>query len=266
MARIQPTMTDDEVMEFIANGYVVLEAIVDDSYNRACADVPAGRADDLAQDGEFIRQVLLQPQAAGVVRSLLGENFRVPTGAHHHLFSEPFVGQTWHSDGLSGSGCEINEVQCYYYPRDVTLEDGPTIVLPGSHCRVVDREAIAHYNDIVGQVALTVSAGTVVVTRYGIWHRAGPKLNHNPRSMIKYSYFRQASPRRDWVVDSERPPAYHADVKLTYMGAVEAYREVVRRRRTWHWLCNLDDAASRHVEDPRPYYELGSRPVDEIDA
>ena len=84
--------------------------------------------------------------------------------------------------------------------------------------------------------------------------------------MIKYSYFRQASPRRDWVVDSERPPAYHADDKLTYMGAVEAYREVVRRRRTWHWLCNLDDAASRHVEDPRPYYELGSRPVDEIDA
>ena len=138
-------MTDDDVMEFIANGYVVLEAIVDDSYNRACADVPAGRADDLAQDGEFIRQVLLHPQAAGVVRSLLGENFRVPTGAHHHLFTEPFVGQTWHSDGLSGSGCEINEVQCYYYPRDVTLEDGPTIVLPGSHCRAVDREAIAHY-------------------------------------------------------------------------------------------------------------------------
>ena len=56
------------------------------------------------------------------------------------------------------------------------------------------------------------------------------------------------------------------DVKLTYMGGVESYRERVRCRRTWHWLCNLDDAASRHVEDPRPYYELGSRPVDEIDV
>ena len=160
----------------------------------------------------------------------------------------------------------MTELQCYYYPEAVDPEDGPTTILPGSHCRAVDREAIAHYNDIAGQVALMVSAGTVVVTRYGIWHRAGPKLNHNPRSMIKYSYFRQASPRRDWVVDSERPPAYHADAKLTYMGGVESYRELVRCRRTWHWLCNLDDAASRHVEDPRPYYELGSRPVDEIDV
>ena len=266
MANIQPTMTDDDVMEFIANGYVVLEGIVDEEYNRACADVPAGRADGLAQDPEFIRQVLLHPQAAGVVRSLLGENFRVPTGAHHHLFSEPFVGQNWHSDGLSGNGCEITEAQCYYYPRDVALEDGPTVILPGSHCRAVDREAIAHYNDIAGQVALAVQAGTIVVTRYGIWHRAGPKLSHNPRSMIKYSYFRQAPPRRDWLIDSEQAPVYKEDAPLPYMGGVEAYRERVRRRRTWHWLCNLDDPASRHLEDPRPYYELGSCPLDEVDV
>ena len=35
------------------------------------------------------------------------------------------------------------------------------MVLPGSHCRAVDREAIAHYGDIVGQVSLVVPAGTV---------------------------------------------------------------------------------------------------------
>ena len=33
MATIRPTMTDD-VMECVANGYVVLEGIVDDTYNR----------------------------------------------------------------------------------------------------------------------------------------------------------------------------------------------------------------------------------------
>ena len=54
------------------------------------------------------------------------------------------------------------------------------MVLPGSHCRAVDREAIAHYGDIRGQVSLTVPAGTVVLTRYGIWHKAGPK-NQRPR-------------------------------------------------------------------------------------
>ena len=49
------------------------------------------------------------------------------------------------------------------------------------------------------------------------------------------------------------------------MSAVEFYRERVRCGRTWHGLCNIDDTVSRHLEDARPYYELGSRPVDEID-
>ena len=34
MVTIRPTMTDDDAMEFVANGYVVLEGIVDDTYNR----------------------------------------------------------------------------------------------------------------------------------------------------------------------------------------------------------------------------------------
>ena len=249
-------MTDDDVMEFIANGYVVLDAIVDDAYNRACADAPAGRADDLAQDGEFIRQVLLHPQAAGVVRSLLGENFRVPTGAHHHLFSEPFVGQTWHSDGLSGSGCEINEVQCYYYPRDVTLEDGPTIVLPGSHCRAVDREAIAHYGDILGQVSLTVPAGTIAMTRYGIWHKAGPKTNKRRRGMLKFSYHRQAPPKRDWKIETPEIPDYVNQPRLAYVTEVESYRERVRCMRTWNWLCGLETDVALRWERSRPVSEL----------
>ena len=54
-----------------------------------------------------------------------------------------------------------------------------------------------------------MKAGTVAITRYGIWHRAGPKLNHKPRSMIKFSYFRNAAPpRRDWLIDSEEIPEY----------------------------------------------------------
>ncbi|MBH05591.1 MAG: hypothetical protein CMJ20_04650 [Phycisphaeraceae bacterium] len=261
---IQPTMTDDDVMDFVAKGYVILEGIIDDTWNRTCATSPSGPAETLAQTPEFIKEVLLHPQASGIVRSLLGENFRVPTGAQHHLFTKPFVGQTWHSDGLSGSGHEITELQCYYYPRDVLQADGPTIILPGSHCRAVDREAIAHYGDIAGQISLNVSAGTIVVTRYGIWHRAGPKLNHTPRSMIKYSYFRQAPPERDWLIDCDQAPVYQKRPSLPYAGASESYREHVRRKRTWHWLCNLNDPAVRRLEDPRPAHELGSRPVHEI--
>jgi len=261
MTTIAPTMTDDDVMNFVADGYIVLESVVDDAYR---PEVPGGRAVDLAQDPNFIREVLLHPKAAGIIRSLLGDNFQVPTGAHHHLMDEPFIGQTWHSDGLAGKGHEITELQCYFFPRDVALEDGPTIILPGSHCRAVDREAIAHYGDIAGQIPLTVPAGTIAITRYGIWHRAGPKLNHVPRSMIKYSYFRQDPPHRDWIIDTDQAPLFGNRPNHPYNGPVECYRERVRRIRTWHWLCGVDDPERKRLEDPRPYHELGRRPLGEV--
>ena len=113
MNPIAPTLDDDGVMDFVAAGLVVLEGLIGPGFNRRCDDLAPGNCDAFIASADFTREVLLHPQAAGVVRSLLGENFWVPTSAHHHLSSEHFVGQAWHSDGLSGSGCEINEVQCF---------------------------------------------------------------------------------------------------------------------------------------------------------
>jgi len=188
---------------------VVLESVIDENFNRCCDDLAPGNCDAFIASDDFTQQVLLHPQVAGVARALLGEDFLVPRGGHHHFFKEQHLGQTWHSDGLSGSGYDVFELQCYYYPHSVELADGPTMVLPGSHCRAVDREAIAHYGDILGQVSLTVPAGTVVLTRYGIWHKAGPKTNDRARSMIKFSYHRTAAPQRDWLCDAAEIPAYH---------------------------------------------------------
>ena len=178
----------------------------------------------------------------------------MPTGGYHHLLEEPFVGQEWHSDGVSGGGYEIQELQCYYYPEDVNLEDGPTIVLPGSHCRAVDSGAIGHHGDFVGQVPLIVKAGTVALTRYGIWHRGGPKLSHTRRSMVKCSFFRQARPQRDWLIDSPEVPEYVDRPHFQYMSEIETYRDICRRLRTWNWLCGIVAhrlASARHLAGTR---------------
>ena len=264
MADIQPTMTDDDVMDFVANGYVVLDEVVSEAFNQQCSDAKPGPSKELVGSPEFIREVLLHPQVGGVVRSLLGKNFLVPTGGHHHLFEEPFVGQHWHSDGISGAGYEVRELQCFYYPLDVNLEDGPTIILPGSHCRAVNRDAIAHYGNIVGQRALVVKAGTVVLTRYGIWHKAGPKLNHNRRSMIKFSYHRQSPPQRDWLIDSDEIPEYADRPGFHYASGVESYRDTRRRIHTWNWLCGLTMEESMAFDRWRPTYESGKKPVGDI--
>ena len=196
------------------------------------------------QTAQFRRGVLLNPAVAGVVRSLLGENFMVPTMAHHHLYEGPHAGQTWHSDGLTESGYGVTHLQCYYYPQAVEVDDGPTMVLPGSQYRLVDREAIAHYRDILGQLSLTVPAGTVVLTRYGIWHKAGPKFNSRRRGMIKFSYYRTQSPSRDWRGVSAQIPSYPQPQRHPYVTEVEAYRDQRRCTRTWQWLCGLDETAT----------------------
>ena len=117
-------------------------------------------------------------------------------------------------------------------------------------------EAIAHYGDIVGQVSLVVPAGTVVMTRYGIWHKAGPKTNARPRSMFKFSYHRQAEPVRDWCIDGADIPPYRDRARLPYVTEVESYRDRVRRMRTWNWLCGLDGEVALRWERSRPVEEL----------
>ncbi|MGY8823752.1 MAG: phytanoyl-CoA dioxygenase family protein [Candidatus Latescibacterota bacterium] len=256
MATIEPTLNDDGVMDFVAAGFVLLEGVIDEAFNKRCSTMAGGNVDAFIGSDEFTQAVLLHPEVAGVARSLLGADFLVPAGGHHHLFEEPFMGQTWHSDGLSGSGYDVTELQCYYYPHDVEIEDGPTMVLPGSHCRAVDREAIAHYGDIRGQISLIVPAGTVVMTRYGIWHKAGPKTNKRRRSMFKFSYHRQAEPRRDWRIDTPDIPAYKDRPRLAYVTEVESYRDRVRRMRTWKWLCGIDEEVALRWEKSRPVSEL----------
>lgn len=256
MAQIEPTLDDNGVMDFAASGLVILEGVIDPDFNRRADSLDRGNCDAFIASDDFTRQVLLHPQVAGVVRSLLGEDFLVPRGGHHHYFQEPHLGQTWHSDGLSGNGYDVTELQCYYYPHSVAIEDGPTMVLPGSHCRAVDREAIAHYGDIRGQTSLTVPAGTVALTRYGIWHKAGPKTNDRARSMIKFSYHRNAPPQRDWLCDTAEIPAYRDRARLDYVTEVESYRDKVRRTRTWNWLCGSDREVALRWEKSQPVSEL----------
>ena len=237
---VEPTLDDRGVMDFVCRGYVLLEGVVSEEFNRVCSGLPGGHQRDFIRTPEFRREVLLHQPVAGVARSLLGADFLVSATAHHHLFEAPHVGQTWHSDGLSERGYGVYHLQCYYYPHTVEIEDGPTMVLPGSHHRLVDREAIAHYGDILGQQSLTVPAGSVALTHYGLWHKAGPKLNGRRRGMIKFSYFRTAEPTRDWMIDSDELPAFDHGERNPYATEVEFYRDLSRHIRSWNWLCGVE--------------------------
>lgn len=259
---IRPTMTDADVMAFVADGYVLLEGVVAGDIPHYAA-TPGKPLSQLPETSQFLEQVVLHPLVAGVARSLLGLDFLVPTNTVHHVYDEPHPGQTWHTDGLTETGAGVSHLQCFYYPQPVEIADGPTIILPGSSHRLVDREAIAHYGDLLGQVALTVPAGSVVLTHYGLWHRAGPKLNNGRREMIKFSYFRTALPRRDWLTASDEhvPEFVDPDRRPSYLTQVDIYRERIRCRRTWEWLCGIESQRDQGYWGTDGMLATDARPV-----
>ena len=62
MAEIRPTMTDDDVMDFVAKGYVVLDEVVAPEFNERCRGLETGPAKETVGSPDFIREVLLHPR------------------------------------------------------------------------------------------------------------------------------------------------------------------------------------------------------------
>ena len=63
MINVEPTLNDHQVMQFIHNGYITLESIVDEDFNRECESVPGGHLTDFVLTDEFRRNVLLQSRS-----------------------------------------------------------------------------------------------------------------------------------------------------------------------------------------------------------
>ena len=75
-----PTLTDNQVLEFCQQGFLVLEGVVPDEINRRTFAYLEENAyfepAEILKEDWFVNNVILNPQAAGAVRSLLGKNVR----------------------------------------------------------------------------------------------------------------------------------------------------------------------------------------------
>ena len=154
----EPTLTDSEVLEFCREGHLLLRGVVPDEINqRTCAwidgDIPANPSyipDGLTEadldrirftheptsiflEDWFIEHVLLNPQLAGAMRSLLGPNIGLPVLASHHRAECPMEAQRWHQDADHIYGPELRFLEVFYFPQDTPVELGPTELVPGSH-------------------------------------------------------------------------------------------------------------------------------------
>ena len=126
----EPTMSDTQVMEFCRQGFLVLEGIVppkvdsktleslDAFYATQPEDLPDRTASiptDLLAESWFMNHVILHPQVRGVVRSLLGRDFALPTSLSNHRVRCPMPAVVpgrqdyWHRDGGGGVGWSLDD-------------------------------------------------------------------------------------------------------------------------------------------------------------
>ena len=217
-----PTLTDTQVLEFCREGHLFLPGVVSDEINQRTCDYLNGKipanpcfmpegftTEDLERirythepssillEDWYIEHVLLNPQLAGVLRSLLGKQVGLPVLVSNHRIECPEEPQNWHHDADHVFGPELDFVEVFYFPQDTPKEMGPTDVVPGSHIRPTtpkpDEEGLASAGP----------AGSIGIHSQSILHRRGKSTATGVRHMLKYSYWRTTPPERDWIIEPD---------------------------------------------------------------
>ena len=112
----------------------------------------------------------------------------------------------------------------FYYPQDVSLDMGPTAILPATQYYNSSEQAYERE-----ELPLCGRAGTVTIVHYDLWHRAMPNASDRDRFMVKFLFTRMGEPRapswdhRDgtWQAEGTDPPT-----------------ELCRR--AWDWMRGTD--------------------------
>jgi hypothetical protein len=240
-------LSSAEMAHFVAHGSVILENVVPDELNERAIGVfdagiqgyPYGTPLDAAfPPGSFVRELLDLPVVAGAVQSLVGPGPRID---HHAVHIRPPHGgdaQNMHGDAILDTRTDAFDMQLMYYPRAVTLEQGGTLSVPGSHFRKINQTGIGRYQNLAGQTRLVCPAGTVVLLHHGIWHGGRRNDSDHPRYMFKIRFNPAVRQLRLWNTDDIDDPAVGRELTTSFgwTSANEGRLELVNRAKLWRVL------------------------------
>ena len=249
-------LSDAEVAQFIVNGYHMVEPDLAAGLNESIAAqldaLESNPGDAITDSIPELLQVLEHPQVRGVLVSLLGPDFEVQGHRHWHCKPAGSGAMQWHQDSTNNRDLRLNRFLGLYYPRDITPDMGPTVIVPGTQYRNAPTDRMATYTNIRGQVPLTVKAGTVAFTHYDLWHGTAANRSSMPRHMIKFLFRRtQDNAAPTWNHEAgatDAPTDWNnrdkaADPKniLTFGNPIgvsqsDHYKERTIRRQVWDYL------------------------------
>ncbi len=207
-------LTDDQMRQFIAHGYVVLKADFPKEFHetmrRKIEEVmtkEGNPGNNILPRVPEIQNVFDHPTVSGALTSVLGPHYMMHPHRHGH-YSEPGrKTQTWHKDSYWGHAKVRNHhpwwAMIFYFNQDVVEEMGPSAIMSGTqyyHARPGDESEVEAH--VLGE------AGTLALIHYDIWHKGTANISDRNRSMLKFQFVRMERPqtptwnnqRTDWTL------------------------------------------------------------------
>jgi hypothetical protein len=240
-------LTDDQVIDFVIKGYHVVETDFPRAFHQTIYDkiaqLSGNPGDGILDAVPELHEVYAHPAVRGALISLLGANYRMNSHRHCHMNTPGTRSQNWHQDGVNQRHHHVQTVLGMYYPQDVSVDMGPTVVLPGTHFRNAPTDRMSTYAHFREQVVFTVKAGTVAITHYDIWHAASANTSQKTRYMLKFLFDRADAPDApagpSWLHDPGITSK--AESRMTFERSVQCsqsdhYKERDLRMAMWNHL------------------------------
>ena len=228
-------LTDSQVQAYLTNGYITVQTAhspaVHQNIHRQIETLFATEGNpgnDILPKVPDLYQILRDPAVDGALQSLLGPSYLIHPHRHCHHNPCGSKGQGMHQDSYENDQNVRHHrtrwTMAFYYPQDVSLDMGPTAILPATQYYNSSEQAYERE-----ELPLCGRAGTVTIVHYDLWHRAMPNASDRDRFMVKFLFTRMGEPRapswdhRDgtWQAEGTDPPT-----------------ELCRR--AWDWMRGTD--------------------------
>ena len=266
-------LSDRELLRFITHGYHLIKLKdVPEVHKEVCRQT--ARAFDRGNPFDRIwnaapamRDVFEHPITRGALASLLGPDYTMYSHRHCHLSPSGHDGGKNHQDGTERNFAgwhrpwrrhfRARTVMAIYYPHKVSIENGPTGVIPGSQYVHALTDA-----DEDREVPVCGKAGTIALVHFDIWHRATANISDQDRVMMKFLFKRTSEPAGPtWQADASCNPDFRPIDQLPYMPLV--WEDMWRWHKNTPWTVldydmNRADLTKRLFEDMAAQNEIAA--------
>lgn len=246
----QYLLNSKQMASFVARGFLRFDELVPPAINDAVmAEIDAGSIkaapagtplSKCYPEPSALGRMIRMPEIQGIIQSLVGPDPLFDHHAIHVRQANEGQAQGMHGDSIIDTRMHF-DVQLMYFPHDVPLEMGGTLLVPGSQYRRINEMDIARYQNFLGQIPMVCKAGSVLALHHGIWHCG----RQNKTSQKRYMYKIRLNPRvrqmRLWNTDDlSADQSKHKPIFTRETNAVEDIQTILGKQEPWY-----EDAAGR---------------------